>query len=69
MLAHQTPNPFNPIPKSVDSAPRVKNAKLLVITSFHASRFTQCVMQPTFVHSRDNMLDYEGLVSHDDALD
>jgi len=31
MLAHQTPNPFNPIPKSVDSAPRVKNAKLLPV--------------------------------------
>jgi len=28
MLAHQTPNPFNPIPKSVDSAPRVKEAEL-----------------------------------------
>jgi dTDP-4-amino-4,6-dideoxygalactose transaminase len=35
----------------------------------HASRLTTRGMQPTTVHGRDDMLDREGLVGHDDALD
>ena len=42
MLARQTPDPFHPIPKSVDSAPRVKNAKLPEPVNNFSIKITSC---------------------------